>query len=522
MINTYNQLSSKHYAAALLSGLLLALPFNFSNLYLLSWFGFIPLLWSLRYTSLLQAYRLGIVCGFISYSTASIWTLDFLQLFSGISVTSSLPIGIIFWFYCAHLPALLCVTYRYINRYTTISPVLVFPTLVAAFYAGFPTMLSPQLGESQSDFIIAIQAVDITGVHGLDFVIGLSNISLYLLLFSESPRYRLPLATATLTLILWLSYGAISYPLWETKIKQWPSYTIGLVQPNEIPSAELPPPEPGYTRAFPPEMPMTEKLVEQGAQLIIWPETRYKGYFRYRHIQQAFSHQATKLATPIIFQDTERTTVGEKEHLFNTVAVVDQYGIESGYYRKFHRVPFAEYIPLLERFDSLKQYIYPYLNGFFTDFSKGNGPTSFKVDTLTLVPLICYEVMFSDYAAKAIGNQGAGKILIGLSNNGWFGDSLLPYQHINASLLRSIENRVPLIHVTNNGPSLIVSPSGRRLYQTPYHQRLALLANIPYSKSSGGSFYSKHPDLFINIIYILLFVIIFLGIKEHLTPVKSR
>jgi apolipoprotein N-acyltransferase len=128
------------------------------------------------------------------------------------------------------------------------------------------------------------------------------------------------------------------------------------------------------------------------------------------------------------------------------------------------------------------------------------------------VPLICYEVMFSSYAAQAIGqqtraNKTSSNILVGLSNNGWFGESLQPYQHTNASQLRSVENRVSLIHVTNNGPSIVVSPSGRRLHQTQYHQRQAMLAQVPYANTAGGSFYSRFPGWFIRCIYVFVFVL---------------
>jgi apolipoprotein N-acyltransferase len=259
-------------------------------------------------------------------------------------------------------------------------------------------------------------------------------------------------------------------------------------------------------------MAMTTQLVEQGAKLIVWPETRYKGYFRYQHVAQAFAWQAKTLSTPILFQDTERTTIDAQEKMFNTAMIINQLGQAGGYYRKVHRVPFGEYIPGLNQFDSLKQVVYPYLDAFFTDYSAGSGPTALSLNDISLVPLICYEVMFSSYAAQAIGqqtraNKTSSNILVGLSNNGWFGESLQPYQHTNASQLRSVENRVSLIHVTNNGPSIVVSPSGRRLHQTQYHQRQAMLAQVPYANTAGGSFYSRFPGWFIRCIYVFVFVL---------------
>lgn len=67
--------------------------------------------------------------------------------------------------------------------------------------------------------------------------------------------------------------------------------------------------------------------------------------------------------------------------------------------------------------------------------------------------------------------QTQGTVLIGLSSNGWFGDTVQPYQHVNASILRAVENRLPFVHVLNNGPSVVVLPNGRVVFQSQFRGR---------------------------------------------------
>jgi apolipoprotein N-acyltransferase len=90
-----------------------------------------------------------------------------------------------------------------------------------------------------------------------------------------------------------------------------------------------------------------------------------------------------------------------------------------------------------------------------------------------------------------------------LSNNAWFGASRQPYQHLNASVLRAVENRRPLLHVINNGPSAVVLPSGRRLVQSEYGEEGAYWVDIPTSGSATDSFFTRHPALFLDLVFLL-------------------
>lgn len=506
---------------SVLTGVLLALPYNYPSLYLLTWFAFVPLLWVVRSSSPAKAYVLGLCAGLVMYLTAAFWIIDFIRLYKGLE-GGSLALGaVIFWLYCAQLPACLMMLYRWICQSSGLSEFWVFPVLCTVAYTYFPMLFTVQLGESQSQFLVALQATEFFGVASLDFLIALVNVLFFLTVrkviedHSGSDAFMRCQQGVCILLSMWIVYGFYALNAWDSEVVNWPVKRVGMVQPNEIPSETLPSPVPGYSRAYPPEMALTEKLIQKNVDVIVWPETRYKGFFAYPHVRNALENQVFNSGVPLIFQDTEEIKGGLQGEMYNTAVLLDESGSLQERYRKIKRVPFGEYIPLLNYLPQAKQWFYSNASGFFVDFSPGEGPVSFQVGDVNLIPLICYEVMFSQFAARSVAER-AGQIIVAMSNNGWFGNSLQPYQHLNSSILRSVENRVPMVHVTNNGPSGLVLPSGREVVQTAYHKKMAVVLNVPYSLSYSGSFFSHYPYLFMNLMLTALLGLILLSLYRRL------
>jgi apolipoprotein N-acyltransferase len=107
--------------------------------------------------------------------------------------------------------------------------------------------------------------------------------------------------------------------------------------------------------------------------------------------------------------------------------------------------------------------------------------------------LICYEAIFPDLARLAVRN-GAG-MLINITNDGWFGATAAPYQHLVMAGLRSIENRTWLIRCANTGISAAFDPAGRMVKSIALEQEGFFTVRIP-SSLHPGSFYSRFGDLF--------------------------
>lgn len=528
-----SELSWWRTLSAVSSGAVLALAYLNSSWFSLCWFAFVPLLFAIDKQSIAASYCYGFIAGLAFYMSAAHWIIEFLMLFKGYDQTSSFSMAIVFWIYCAQLPALLAASFTWLKRWTGVSSLVLFPLLVVFFYAAFPMLFSVQLGASQSGFLIALQGIEWTGVYGLDFVIGLSNIGLFLLLRRGRESLQTPgLMAVGFLIAAWFAYGAFSLSQWDEKIAGWSKRSIGLVQPNQAPTLKSPGAFPGYSHAYPPQMDMTERLAAAGAELVIWPEAQYQGYFDKPTIREAFSNEVAQLGVALLFQDmeseglpsadAENSLENDAHTLYNSVAFLSSDGSHQNTYRKIKRVAFGETLPLMDWFPWGKRWIENYLGTFFRETSAGDGAVVFDSAGLQIVPLICYETLFPIFTARAMPEQPNGALLVGVSNDGWFGNTRQPHQHANASALRAVETRAPMVHVLNNGPSLAVMPNGRVVYQSKLGEAGGFIVDLPHSRSSGGSFFSHHPSWFIGTVYVALVVLLLSGLWRRTTGRSAK
>ena len=100
------------------------------------------------------------------------------------------------------------------------------------------------------------------------------------------------------------------------------------------------------------------------------------------------------------------------------------------------------------------------------DFSAGPGAQTLSVTGLPpFSPLICYEAIFPGQVTAGDSRPGW---LLNITNDGWFGNTAGPYQHLQAARLRAVEEGLPLVRAANTGISAVIDPLGR------YVGRLAL------------------------------------------------
>jgi apolipoprotein N-acyltransferase len=97
------------------------------------------------------------------------------------------------------------------------------------------------------------------------------------------------------------------------------------------------------------------------------------------------------------------------------------------------------------------------------------------VDDLTIAPYICYEVVYPDFARRV--GRGAD-LLLTVSNDTWFGNSLGPPQHLQMAAMRARELGRYMVRATNNGISALIDPQGRVIAQTAQFQAETLQGNV--------------------------------------------
>ena len=143
--------------------------------------------------------------------------------------------------------------------------------------------------------------------------------------------------------------------------------------------------------------------------------------------------------------------------LFNTMVIFNNKLDIIQSYNKVNLVPFGEFIP----FENILSLIgFKTITNSYQSFSKGNNRTPFNIKIkekiLKLLPLICYEIIYSGKLSK----NNDFDYIINISEDGWFGNSVGPEQHFAHSIFRSIESGKYIIRSANNGISAIINPMG--------------------------------------------------------------
>ena len=90
--------------------------------------------------------------------------------------------------------------------------------------------------------------------------------------------------------------------------------------------------------------------------------------------------------------------------------------------------------------------------------------------------------------------RNGAEVFVNVSNDGWYGDSSAPLQHLNMARMRSVENDRWLLRDTNTGITAVIDPYGRIVAQAPRNQRTSLQA--AYSLVESTTFYTRHGDWF--------------------------
>lgn len=343
----------------------------------------------------------------------------------------------------------------------------VFTTLYVAsewlrgnILTGFPWNLAGY-GFGVSD--ITIQMAAVMNIYALTAVAVLLALSPTVIVVSQASRlwFALPvLALVAMTLFGFMRVQDANP--YDTDIK------IRIVQANIPQELKW---DPSYMeQALQKHVELTQSAGLEKANVIIWPETAFpfmlKEDSKWPKMLGGLLTSGQLLVTGVI-----RSTGTEKNwKIYNSLIVIDHEGNIIGQYDKHHLVPFGEYVPL--------RHILPLekITAGATDFSAGDQPTAIKLaNSSAMLPLICYEVIFPRYAAA----DESASWMVNVTNDGWFGHSAEPYQHLDMSRFRAVEQGKPMVRAANTGISAVIDAYGRVKGRIPYHIEGVLDINLP-------------------------------------------
>lgn len=526
------------WALAVLSGILQVLPFPIAGPTPLwrtafCWVALLPLLAALLGNNksgdpltLRQGAALGYACGFVWYLGNCYWIYQTMYLYGGLAKPIAVGILILFCLYLGLYHALfgmLLSAFRIHfgrQRMLLLTPFAwVAVELARARITGLPWDL---LGIAQVDNPLLTRLAPIVGAYGLSFVIAAVNALWLVRVQVRERRYIRPVLTVAGVVIVVLyvvTLRRIRYPLEGS-----PAAHATLVQENLEVGAANTGPQPStqqlldsfsYLSRYPsnqfvlgiPELPGAQTVflirqhppvegagprapVPSSTNLIVWPESPAPFQENDSQFRAAMSTLAREANAPIIAGNIgiDRAEINPRGYsLFNSASFITPQGDFAGRYDKMHLVPFGEYVPFKQLFFFAKSL----LNEVGT-FDPGQRRTVFTTAGHSYGTFICYESIFGDEVRQFV-KQGA-EVLINISNDGWYGDTSAPWQHLNMVRMRAIENHRWILRATNTGVTASINPYGRVIAAAPRHIRTSIRVGFAYEHDL--TFYAAHGDLF--------------------------
>jgi apolipoprotein N-acyltransferase len=525
--------SWKLWAAAGLSAGLLELPFPLAGPLppwrsIFAWFGLVPLLWAILSPGTTDAPRplrrgflIAYLCGVLWYIGNCYWVRDTMMRYGDMPVGAptllllgySLVLGLYFGLF-----GLLVVLVRRATGSTRLALVAA-PILWTALELAAARITSvpwDQLGYSQVDNHFAILMGPWTGVYGISFVLVFVNALIAGGLVLESrphigQRDRGILRAASVLLAMAGVVGIYLAPP-----KPATTATAVLVQPNLDVAGDNSWAGPEWDRhiaefkrlageqcktyiAGIPQTgaPQGEIVCPPSAthpDLVVWPESPAPFVEDDARFQQALVAIAHEEHAPLVVGNIG-TDFSAEEQLwrdYNSALIVSADGARLGRYDKIHLVPFGEYIP----FQNLLTFAHK-LTGKVSSFTRGSEPKVFRLPgqdgaSHRYGVFICYESVFADEIREF--SQLGAEVLVNISDDGWYGDTSAPWQHLNMVRMRAIENRRWILRDTNNGVTAVIDPYGRVRQSIPRHTVDALPAQFGFR--DDVTYYTAHGDVF--------------------------
>jgi apolipoprotein N-acyltransferase len=337
------------------------------------------------------------------------------------------------------------------------------------FLTGFPWLY---LGYAHVDTSISGWG-PITGVFGLSFICALSGTCLFLAWRSRKTISYITYAVILAT--LWGGGDILKSTQWVARASEEP-LDIAIVQPNVPQEFKWDPS--WYPRILDQLEEITDPLI--GYDIVIWPESAVPNYFqRAQDFLRPLDRRAAETDTALVTGIPWRSARGDR--YFNGMTVL---GFGEGVYHKRRLVPFGEYVPL----EDLLRGLIDFFDLPMSAFSSGpEVQAPLRAGPWRIAPFICYEIVYGGMVSRSSRDTD---LLITVSNDTWFGDSIGPWQHLQIAQMRARENGRFVLRGTNNGISAIIDQQGRIVSRSEQFEETVLTgkAEAMLGSTPFGSF----------------------------------
>ncbi|HEV2182569.1 MAG TPA: apolipoprotein N-acyltransferase [Candidatus Acidoferrales bacterium] len=468
------------------SGLALSFSFPNYNLPLLAWISVALLMLASLGARTRDAALYGFINGALFYPLSVPWIDTVMQQYGNVSPLASAGILALVTLAGALFPlAFAILVSRAAKRSIAMACVFAPFLWVALEFArthlpiiGFPWNL---IGYAASGNLALVQLASVTGIFGLSLLVVGFNALVVWAIASPSSKSRRAVLVTMLVLVGVAKIGSRFVP------RAVPDHIAHLVQTNFAQSESYPV---NWMDIHAAGMQQLEDMSVSAAKnnpgVIIWPE-----------VPAPFSLQDPKfaaIADRITKNSGQEFLVGvvdwklgtDRQWLAsNSAVLLDPAGQRQFTYDKIHLVPFGEYVPLRRWLTFAKS-----LTAGISDFTPGHVYAVGNLPGGRFSVFICYESIFPALVRRFAAN--GAQLLVNISNDGWFGRSSAPAQHLMMLRVRAVENHRWLLRDTNTGFTVDVDPYGRIIARLARFKRAEL--DAPYAFRSDLTPYTRFGD----------------------------
>jgi len=392
------------------------------------------------------------------------------------------------------------------------SSVLIFSTLFAIvefirgfIFGGFPWNL---IAYSWTNYINFLQILSSIGTYSFNLI----SISVFLLpiviFFKKSLKLKL-VSFIFLLLILALNhfYGYQKIKNSEKLYTELKDFKIKIISPKI-----------SIERFFESnnEKDIIEELIELSSPnilhntIFVFPEGALAGvsFNQLQSFKEIFSKKFSESHIIVMGINTNKI-IENTSKTYNSMVILDNKLNLISEYNKIKLVPFGEFLPFEKFFKKigLKKISYGY-----ESFSAGNDRNLISLNDINFnfIPLICYEII---YSGKVNLRSDKTNFIINISEDGWFGNSIGPYQHFSHSIFRAIEEGKNIIRASNNGISAYIDSNGLIIDKLESTNRGVI--EINNYKNSKNTFFSKFGNKMFFYFILFYIILIFLNYKKR-------
>ncbi|MDR2158167.1 MAG: apolipoprotein N-acyltransferase [Holosporaceae bacterium] len=338
-------------------------------------------------------------------------------------------------------------------------------------FPGFPWILPGYIWCCHEIFL---QTLSVYGIYGLSFatllIAGFLGLSFGYYESNDSTEFRSSAAIAAFLLLFMTLFGHFRLKNHPT---EFTNKKIKVVQCNINQRHKNDP----YFAFLNLKEHLARSSHESPLDFIIWPEASVPYLYRedFRQLNDRLK-SILKCGEYLAAGAVRRDTATGKIH--NSVIVLDHDGKNIANHDKFRLLPFGEYIPFREYMP------FQSIAGHIGDFDAGERRRIVELGGLKIIFAICYEIAFPDdfSGAFSLGGEGGWKeadLIVNVTNDGWFGFTTEPFQHLQISRARAVETGLPLVRATNYGISAVFDPCGREIARIPIDQTGVIEINVP-------------------------------------------